>query len=344
MHLLSRLLLRNASRFYGSANILLINPPADLPWRDLFAGAEEVSLFSQDFADCRTLRASGAEVEFGVVPHESGTSPDTILLALPREKERLRMLLHWCSVRLPPRGRFFVAGENLAGGRSAGRHLRDRFDRVSKRDSARHCTLFEAGSPRRTEPFGLDRYLRTWRQPDGARGVRVSSLPGVFSHGGTDSGTALLLDNLAAIAPAGRVLDFGCGSGVIGLATKALNPGIRLSFCDSNAAALEATRRSLEMNGMQAEITASSGFCDLSGPFDFILTNPPFHEGHRTRSELSIGLLAPVRNFLAPGGQLVLVVNRHLPYARWLESEFGEYRELAGNRHFRLLHAVKSGS
>jgi 16S rRNA (guanine1207-N2)-methyltransferase len=71
-----------------------------------------------------------------------------------------------------------------------------------------------------------------------------------------------------------------------------------------------------------------------------ILSNPPFHEGARVQTEKSTALLHSVRNFLNPGGQLILVVNRHLPYRKWLDAMFGGSETLASNDRFQVLRAV----
>ena len=94
-------------------------------------------------------------------------------------------------------------------------------------------------------------------------------------------------------------------------------------FADSSALALAATRATLHDAGLEADVTPSDGFSDVTGRFDLVLSNPPFHVGHRERKELSPELFAPLGNFLVPGGQCIMVANRHLPYRAWLDQGIG---------------------
>ena len=107
------------------------------------------------------------------------------------------------------------------------------------------------------------------------------TLPGVFSHGQLDKATAILLEHIPAPAN-GRVLDLACGSGVIGLTYKLRNPKLDITLSDTDAFAL----RSAQLNSVRlqapAEIIASDGLKDIDGKFDYILTNPPFHQGKDT--------------------------------------------------------------
>jgi 16S rRNA (guanine1207-N2)-methyltransferase len=340
MQPLSRFLVRNAHRFATGGATLCINPPADLPWRKLQVAG--LRLFTQDHADLLRLRATGADIACGSFPEAGGDPPRNLLLSLPREKDRLRMWLHWCAGTLPADGRLWLAGENRAGIRSAGRHLEGYFGATVKVDNARHCVLYESRAPTPGGAFDPLDYLLEWDVAVADRALHLCSLPGVFSHGELDPGTRLLVDIVASREWTGEVLDFGCGNGVLGLFLKTRNPNIRLTLLDNNLLALAAARLTLARNGCSAEFRASDGFSDIEGSFDLIVSNPPFHQGVATTAHLSIGLLAPVRNFLRPGGQLLLVANRHLPYRRWLDETFGGHRVLAADRNYHVLHAVQS--
>ena len=68
-------------------------------------------------------------------------------------------------------------------------------------------------------------------------------------------------------------------------------------------------------------------------------TNPPFHRGIHTESGMSMALLHSVRNFLKPRGQLLMVVNRHLPYRQWLQALFGHCDTIAENNRYRVYRA-----
>ena len=176
----------------------------------------------------------------------------------------------------------------------------------------------------------------------GNNAVTVCSWPGVFSHGRLDEGTGFLLSNMALPKTGSAVLDFACGSGVIGAGLARACPGLDLTLSDSNALSLYAAECTLKTNHLHGTVLASDGLDGLNRSFDLIVSNPPFHQGTLTNTGLSMELLRGVRNFLNRKGQLVLVVNRHIPYRKWLDGVFGTHDVLASNSRYQVLRAVQS--
>lgn len=363
MEATSQVILRNASRLPQSA-LLVIDAPRDSLGetlaRPLQGPGRTVRLSTQDFADFRWFQAAGAAVDFETVPTLSGAD-QAVILHLPREKERLGFVLHALAAQLrtmesriapAARARLWLVGENRAGIKSAARHLQQRFARVSVLDQARHCGLFEASGPQPVEPFRLDDYVREWRVPHADREVRLCTLPGVFAHGRLDRGTALLLDVLERLRPRGKVLDFACGSGVVGLALLAAAPGeLHLTLLDASALAIESSRRSLAASGLDpaaAVLLPSDGLSELppdsAGQFDWIVSNPPFHRGVRNDLDVAARFFNAAGTFLRETGKMVVVFNRHLPYPQWLHGAFGSVERLAEGGEFMVIGASRPGN
>jgi 16S rRNA (guanine1207-N2)-methyltransferase len=319
MEAVSQVILRN-SEALSPGPLLLVDPPRDGLFRELDSAGHSVTISTSDFGDGAWLRAAGANTAFEAAPSVSAQTT-TVIAALPREKERLDMLLHRVASGLPPNGAFWLVGPKRAGIKSAPRYLERRFGTVNKRDSARHCQLFEARAPLPAPSFSLDDYEREW-EPGCDDGLSLVSLPGVFAHGRLDEGTARLLPLLGQLEPAGRVLDFACGSGVIGLCLLRLCPGAELTLLDNSALALEAARRSLARNGMQARLLPSDGLSRLEGRFEWIVSNPPFHKGVANTLDVADRFFRDAGTFLAENGKILVVFNRHLPYLGWLRKRF----------------------
>jgi 16S rRNA (guanine1207-N2)-methyltransferase len=338
VHALSQFYQRNAGRLAAQGPVLWLNPPADLPWQALLQSERGDELFSQDFSTFRQLARGGSNARFDDFP-DPATRWQTIILTAPREKDRLDMLLRCCAALLAPAGSVWLAGENKAGGKSAANPARALFRQVDKIDSARHCTLYKAALPLRDEPFDPTRFERRWSLPatSSLPALEVCSWPGVFAHGHLDAGTQLLLEHLPAPAAGSRVLDFGCGAGILGARLAQAQPKLDLLMADSNALALRSARATLSANELAGEVLASDGFSELEGRFDLVISNPPFHLGHLNVTDLSMTLLAPVRRYLQPGGELLLVANRHLPYQRWLDDTFGGHEVRAIHDGFHIL-------
>ena len=340
MEALGEVVLRNRDRI-GSGPVLLVDPCRDALAGHLAASGLTVRASHQDFGDAAWSSRHGVEVRFEPVP-----SPDPAdrlaLLRLPREKARFEMVLHALAAGLDPAARLWVVGEKRAGINSAPSRLGQRFARVAKLDAARHCALYEASGPLPAAAFDLDGYAEEQRIETFGQPLSLCSLPGVFAHGRVDPGTALLLQALEPLAVTGRVLDFACGNGVIGLALLAREPALDLALLDASALALEAARRSLRLNGLQARVLASDGLAEGDGAFDWIVSNPPFHRGVDNDLDIAAGFFDRAGTVLRHGGRIVVVFNRHLPYEHWARERFRSVERLAQSRVFTVIQASKS--
>lgn len=330
----SQVLLRQAEYFTGS--LLLAGAPADtlldeLPraqawswqadeWQQLLRRHSEVLHFGH--------RAPALEVEDAV-------------LFLPKSRELTEYLLQELA-RLPGLRQLFLVGEKRAGIERAAKQLAQ-FGKSWKLDSARHCQLWVC----QLEPGAVEAVAAGQRQqefdvelPNG-KTLQLCSLPGVFSHGRLDKGTALLLEHLEAL-PAGPMLDFGCGAGVIGAALKTLYPDSPVSLLDVDAFAVESSRCTLERNKLQAEVVAGGGIEDAPRQLAAIITNPPFHKGVHTHYEATEDLLRQAASHLRPGGELRLVANNFLRYPELIETYLGRCQVLAERDGFRVYAAKRA--
>ncbi|MDZ4728834.1 MAG: methyltransferase [Xanthomonadales bacterium] len=351
----SELTLRNVEGI-GSRPLLLINPPRDSLAHELLReGAAEVNVFTQDFGDHRFFLASSMASQFGLLPEPQAVTRSVILF-LPREKDRLEFLLHFISAHLPSPETLWLVGENKGGIKSADTRLKQRFAKVQKVDSARHCVLYQAAQAiganvgashardQESRAFDLDAYRKDWTLKTPSGEIKLQSLPGSFAHGRLDKGTALLLDYLQnadkkQLKIKGKMLDFGCGAGVIGLYLKQQNPNITLEMLDSSAAALESTRAALLLNDCEAQVIAADGLDAVKDRFDLIISNPPFHKGVATDLDTAQRFIARAPTLLGNRGKLLLVCNRHLPYESWLAESFAGMEKGTENREFKVLLA-----
>lgn len=292
-------------------------------------------IFTTDFRYFQWLQGKnrGLAVEFGHLPAQEPAAG--LLLLMPKAKAEAEYLLATCLPLLAPGAPVFIAGDNKGGVKAAPRLLAAYCDQVNKLDSARRAGLYQAELSRPVTPPDPAAWVR--RYSLARDGLSICSLPGVFSAEHLDSGTRLLLDTLDQVE--GRVLDVGCGAGVIGATLLKRNPAIRLEQTDISALALQASRLTLAENGLAGEVYASDGLAQVRGPFDCIVTNPPFHAGLKTFYHTTETLLRQARDYLAPGGQLLLVANAFLPYPEIIGQAFGHCDTLAANGKFRIYRA-----
>jgi len=333
----SQVILRNAARLAGEP-LLIVDPLRDMLAAQLQRADCVTRLTTQEFGDFQWLQAAGLDISFEPVPRV-GQRESTIVVNLPREKERLAMVAHAVAAGMARTARLWLVGENRAGIRSAPRHLQAFFGSVQALDKARHCGLYEAREPIPERPFELGDYLLDWSLAVPGGTLDLRTLPGVFAHGRLDAGTKLLLQTLAQLGPAGRVLDFGCGCGVIGMALLRSGTTADVTLLDSSALALESCRRSLAANGLDAAVVASNGLGQASGRYDWIVSNPPFHRGVRNDLDVTADFIGRAGTFLAQNGKIVIVFNRHLPYLQWLQREFEQVDRLAANGEYFVAQA-----
>lgn len=163
------------------------------------------------------------------------------------------------------------------------------------------------------------------------RVLEMESIPGVFSHRRLDGGAHALAWEVE-LEGKEKVLELGCGGGVVGISLKAQHPDIELTMVDSHSRAVLCTCNNLDRLGWQATVHLSSSGCPEDGPFDVVVGNPPYFGDHRI-SALFIDEAARV---LRPGGSLWLVAksmewNREYAstaFENFEESRRGPYRVL----------------
>jgi 16S rRNA (guanine1207-N2)-methyltransferase len=170
----------------------------------------------------------------------------------------------------------------------------------------------------------------------------IRSLPGVFSSDHLDEGTQMLL-SVTHIPPGAKVLDVGCGYGIIGLYA-AVHGATLVHLIDNNLLAVAACRETLILNGINnAEVFSG----DLLNPiglikYDLILSNPPFHTGHGVDYQIAKAMIGQSYQALIPGGQLIIVANRFIRYDHLIKEIFGNISVLAESGKFHVLSGLKS--
>ncbi len=83
---------------------------------------------------------------------------------------------------------------------------------------------------------------------------------------------------LELIAPLAepRVLDIGVGSGAIALAIADEHPGARVTGTDSSPDALGVAAENAARTGLSVGLVEGELFAGLEGPFDLVVSNPPY--------------------------------------------------------------------
>ncbi|NTU83082.1 MAG: methyltransferase [Chloroflexales bacterium] len=129
----------------------------------------------------------------------------------------------------------------------------------------------------------------------------------LFSSFEVDDGTDLLLRTIEPAEPPARILDLGCGCGVIGIALARRFPDAAVTMADKDLLAVRYARHNAALN--EAGNTSVLGSVGLEavppGPYDLIVSNIPAKIGDLAiEQEFVLGPLGQLR----PGGEYWFVV------------------------------------
>ncbi|MFZ7188334.1 16S rRNA (guanine(1207)-N(2))-methyltransferase RsmC [Avibacterium avium] len=260
---------------------------------------------------------------------------DLIVYYWTKNKQENQLQLMQLLSQCTPEQEVLIIGENRSGVRSAEKMLSP-FGEIGKIDSARRCGLYHF-CLKNPPHFDLAKYWKSYQHTQLGE-LTIFSLPGVFSAAELDVGTALLLSTLDRPIK-GRVLDMGCGAGVIGIYIKQHNPSVNLVMTDIHALAIASAERTLAENQLEADVLASNVFSQIEGKFDLIISNPPFHDGVDTAFRAVSELIQQAKWHLNEGGELRIVANAFLPYADLLDQHFGSHQVLAKTNKFKVYSA-----
>ena len=275
---------------------------------------------------------------------------DAVLMQNPKGRSLARRWLFQAHLALVEGGSLFIAGSNKSGIQSMIKDARELFKNESilaykKGNRVARCTKKTASEsmPEWTQIPGIA--PGTWVEfivELSSRTFRIHSLPGVFSHDHLDEGTKMLL-SVVKIPAGARVLDVGCGYGVLGLYAAVEGAGL-VHLTDNNLFAVASSCETLSLNHVtNAEVFAG----DLLDPigmnkYDLILSNPPFHSGHAVDYQIAQAMIRQSFQVLNPEGQMIIVANRFIRYDNLIKMIFGNVSTLAESGKFHVLSGLKS--
>ena len=334
----SQVLLRNI-QFIENQNVLVLNHEADTLAVELLSAATSVTALALDFNHHQQLAQQTKPNLYCYFGHElpdnlSEQTFDTVVIYFPKAKALAPYLFQLAAKHLNIGGTLIVMGENKGGVKSLPKLLPSYYSTALKRDNARHSLLFVAELTQLAPTMNINEWVSQYQLSTPQGDITICNLVGVFSEKKIDQGTELLLSNLPQLS--GRVLDFGCGAGVISAAMLKENPSLNIECIDINAMALKSCELTLAANQMTAKVYASDGFKQISGKFDGIISNPPFHDGLAATTHIAKDFVKSSANSLTNKGVWQIVANRNLPYADTIATEFGQVNVPAENNKYKL--------
>lgn len=328
----SKTILRH-SRFFIKSRVLFAGALQDtLP---TFFSAMKVRVHTNQYYYWKLLNLEmGQNIQFSLAPDANFIADcDTLIYYWQKSKEESKFQLYHILALLPIGSDLFIVGENRGGVRSTEKVISG-YSMIEKIDRAHRCSLYYGKLNARTT-FNLS----DWWKSYSLDGLIVKTLPGVFSRDKPDTGSTLLLSTLEDPID-GKVLDVGCGAGIIAAMIARRSPKIQVTLSDVSAAALYSSLETLKANKITGEVLTSNVYSNIHGYFDMIISNPSFHNSLRTNLSMSKALINGSLNHLSVGGRLRIVANAFLPYQNTLDATFGSHEILAENSRFKVYQAV----
>ncbi|MGB1263786.1 MAG: methyltransferase [Cognaticolwellia sp.] len=168
----------------------------------------------------------------------------------------------------------------------------------------------------------------------------------VYAREKLDIGARYFMQNLPKINADSKVIDLGCGNGVIGLQVLSKQPDAHVHFIDESYMAMASAKLNITENlpdaFEQCQFQVNDCLTSLEGgSVDVILCNPPFHQQTATTDHIAWQMFKDSHRVLKKGGELRIIGNRQLGYHIKLKRIFGNEKLIASNDKFVTISAIK---
>jgi 16S rRNA (guanine1207-N2)-methyltransferase len=334
----SQLLVRNLAHLFASSP-LLVNAPADafLEQYLLVYPASQVTCLNFHYGEHLSLTkryAPKVATHFDAA-YRNTKLHDLVILQFPKSKAELAFTLCMIAESLTPNAAIYFVGDNKSGIKSVAKLAQGLVAEVEKIDNARHCLLYSGQFSQTTQTFKLQDWFQLY--PIDIKGVQleIAALPGVFSQNRLDTGSELLLNQLPGQL-SGDVLDFGCGAGVIAAFIGAKWPDTNLTLVDVNVLALTSAKHTLLINDLSGAIIASDGLAQVDRKFQYIVSNPPFHQGIKTHYAATEQFFTHLSQHLCAKATVFIVANSFLQYQPLMTQFIGKVVRLSERNGFTI--------
>lgn len=272
-----------------------------------------------------------------VTPQPEGKNFDAALVLCGRHRGENELRIAEALERVRPGGLILVAGGKDDGVAS----LRKRVEGLVELEGhmpKHHGIAFWFRRPAEiSEPVAALRAGNAETSIDG----RFVAAPGMFSSDRIDAGSKLLAAHLPDKI-SGAMADFCAGWGFLAAELASRYPKIStLDLYEADFTSLEAAKRNVA-----ATDTLKPRFFwhdllteEVPHRYDFIVMNPPFHQKREAEPDMGQRMIRTASAALKPGGRLLMVANRQLPYEKTLAEVFSSYSEVARDGMFKVLEA-----
>ncbi|WP_237064700.1 class I SAM-dependent methyltransferase [Microbulbifer guangxiensis] len=259
-----------------------------------------------------------------------------IVYPVSKEKAVVHHVVNECHQALGIGGELALLGGKQSGIKTYAAKVASCFD--SEKNLQKHGNEYLSLNPLHSKPapekqLDEDNYpeLRPLEKLGG-----LLSKPGLFGWNKIDTGSALLAGTFAEHRPAdsSNVVDLGCGYGYLSTQLATLGD-FHFTATDNNAAALIACRENFHQREVRGTVVPSDAGTELGDNIaDWLICNPPFHQGFQVEGDLTSRFLRNAARLLKKSGSALFVVNEFIPLTRKAEPYFGGAKQLLREKGF----------
>jgi 16S rRNA (guanine1207-N2)-methyltransferase len=294
-----------------------------------------------EYKTCQQVKNSRVDAHF-CVEYIAKTKHDMAIIHFPKSKAEFSFTLAMLAESMTDDAAIVIVGENKAGVKSAEKLGIDYLEYCQNVDAARHCLMYIGKLKPSLPRFELQKFYKYYPIQVQDKVLKIAALPGVFSQNALDMGTEVLLAHLPDVI-SGKVLDFGCGAGVIAAYIGTVHPKTALTLVDVSALALHSAQTTLSLNQLSGQYIASDSLSTVQERYDFVISNPPFHQGVKTHYGATEQFLTEIKQNLTSKACITIVANSFLKYLPIMEKALGKTKTLTIKKGFAVYQCYLNG-
>lgn len=260
---------------------------------------------------------------------------DIVLIKLPKSMDYLRFFLHKIANHIDEKTNIIVAGMVKSIPKTTWKLLESNLGRTETLLAVKKAKLIKVKAD---NVHTSNEYPQVFLQDK--THIKIYNHANVFSKKSLDIGTRFLLQNLPQLKNIEKIIDLGCGNGIVGLNLSFQYPQAQVMFTDESYMAVESARLTVSHNGIDTKKHVFNVNNCLDGidekSVDLIVCNPPFHESHTIGIHTALNMFQQSYKTLKSKGYFLVIANRHLPYFGHLKRIFKQVKIHASNKKFTV--------
>lgn len=269
-----------------------------------------------------------------------GASYDYVFCVIPKQKEEALYRIAQGVKSLKSGGLLVSAAANDAGAKRLEKWFEDAGLKPQSLSKSK-CRIVWAHNQNINEA-AIDKYIKDGSKQQITLDEKIfTTKPGIFSWNKIDLGSRILMEHIPENLR-GTGADFGCGYGYLSREILERSDIKKLYAIDADYDALECARDNLkdfdQVDYLWADLTEKQ---KQVLPLDWIVMNPPFHQGKETKIDAGQAFIKNAAGSLKKSGVLYMVANAHLPYENLLESLFSGVQKLYEGQGFKVFRGVR---